>query len=373
MTNRTLSSSSQAGYNGRMHFCRYLIITLLLAPMGALAQSLPLQQAQRADSTTMIRGIWPTSCQPVVLDRQTNSAGAERIVLGSQTQPCTSNPHPFELQIEQGATFSPAPPIDHVSPLHVYARIGQNEPQLIDFQLRGGKSGVATPGSGFWWPAGDAQTSGNVLIVEVQGQQASIALLSYDDLSGEPIWFFGTTQLTGRTLNARLSRLDGGASPFFGLPTQPQPTPTMTIDMVFRSATLADVWLSRTNPVQPGTLQVKQLQFSRRSFSSQPLGQRWQGPWLVARDVADDDTTATPWPNRFDFTVSQAGDDLQLVDAGSGFELQCHIDSTLARSPRNCTLLDASGNLLANFDQVGLDRLQGKDSQGRTVILLRNN
>lgn len=347
---------------------------ILLSPL-VFAGSVPMAASSPSDPATRIEGIWPTGCQPSIRSERSTPDGSLDILLRKDPGDCAGGPHRFSLMLPARDSFSPALPAEQVVPVHLYAERAGSTPELLGFGLRGGDGSTVRPDSGFWWPQGDQAASGNVLSLELQGDALGIALLSHDDVSGKPVWYFGTSRLSGKTAHARLSRLDDGSSPFFGFSVQPTPHPGWTIDIAFESGTSARVWLSRPSPVQEGRLELASMHFARRSFAVGSRQQQWLGSWLVARDLADNQApTAQLIPARLRFTASQTLNRRQnrLIGAQGDFALDCNHDAQTSATPRRCVLRDATGAVLARFDQVGLERMDGEDSQGHSIVLLRS-
>lgn len=352
------------------------LLLVLLLPLAAPAQDAPvrIQGISKSAQGTLIQGSWPSACQPAIRSWRRATSGGMDVVLADNASHCVLGSHPFSIELSETEQFSPVPPAGQITPVRVFSARDDSAPSLVGFALHGGQSHDQAPDSGFWWPQDDDDGSGNVLSLELQGDTLGIALLSHDDLSGAPVWYFGTSHLTGQTVHAELTRLDGGSSPFFGMHVQPIPQPGWTIDIAFASSTRAQIWLSRPSPVHRGELDLASMQFARRSFSKEAQTQQWRGTWLVARDAApDDDGASTVWPARLDFTADQTLDKqhARLIGRDGEFALDCRFSAEDAGSAQNCTLRDAAGLPLAKFDQVGLDRLDGHDMQGHTVILLR--
>lgn len=288
---------------------RFLALMLiLLLPLSAPAQDVPvrIQSISENANGTFIQGSWPTACQPAVRSWRRAGSGRMDIVLADDASHCALSAHPFSIELSRTEQFSPVPPVGQITPVHVFAARDDNAPALVGFALHGGQSQNQAPDSGFWWPQGNDDGSGNVLSLELQGDTLGIALLSHDDLSGAPVWYFGTSHLIGQTVHAELTRLDGGSSPFFGMHVQPTPQPGWTIDIAFSSSTRAQIWLSRPSPVRRGELELASMQFARRSFSKEVQTQQWRGRWLVARGAAPGDNGASAvWPAQLNFTASQ--------------------------------------------------------------------
>ncbi len=358
-----------------MTVLRLALVLLALLPLALPAQDAPVRIRdinENADGTR-ITGTWPTACQPALRTWSHSSTGRMDILLADNASHCALGAHPFSLEVSEREQFSPMLPTDKVRPVHVFAARGNDKPELVGFALRSQQAPAISPDSGFWWPQGADDGSGNVLSLELQGDTLGIALLSHDDISGAPVWYFGTSHLQGQTAHASLSRLDDGSSPFFGMHVQPIPQPGVTVDIAFSSSTSARVWLSRPNPLRPGKLDLAAMRFARRSFSQHEQPQQWQGTWLVARDATEDSAAADAWPSRLDFSASQqiSKHHVRLIGSEGDFALDCSNASDDNSTAQQCILHDAAGNTMARFDQVGLDRLDGRDRQGHTVVLLR--
>lgn len=343
----------------------------LLAPL-AQAAGVHIRDITGNRQGTVISGLWPSACQPVVAETTLQSTGGRQVVLTDSADRCAPVPHAFSLQLPADRVFAPSARQSGVTPIHVLAQTGDREPVLVGFGLLGGHRDRA-PDSGFWWPQGDNDASGNVLSLELQDDTLVIALLSHDNLSGAPVWYFGASPLEDGIAHAELVRLDDGASAFFGMHVKPVPRPGVTIDIAFDSATRARVWLSRPDPVLNGQLQVVPMTFARRSFLAGPPLFHWQGRWLVAHGPGDEQASVDALPAHLDLRAlrPERGGMLQLNDRDSGLFLECSFIQPRPERLHQCTLINADGEPLAHFHQIGLQRMDGTDRHGRAIVLLR--
>ncbi len=349
-------------------------ILLLLLPLAAAAQDIRIHAIDTTGATVRLQGIWPSACEPQIAQRYRDANGATVIVL-DDIAPCPPAPHAFTLESAPPSIFSPPPPAQAINVIRVLTEDAAGTPQLVGFAVTGSGTTDTAPHSGFWWPTSEADGSGNVLSIEVQDGTLGVAWLSHDDLSGAPVWLFGTGTLDGRRARIELSRIDNGASPFLPSLGQPRPQHAATLDLVFDSATHAHAWLSRRNPVQPGVLEVATVAFERRPFSHAGRTTRWQGRWLVARDVPADALLADLLPATLTFDAGKwTNTPLRMrVTGQEGFVLLCRYARQGATSADSCTLQDASGRPVARFDDIGLQRMDGIDRNGDEIVLLRAN
>lgn len=350
-----------------------LPLLLLVAPLAG-AQTLHVDTVTMRGDHVLVSGTWPGSCTPVLEPLRASASAGTDFLLRDPGDNCKgSGGRDFRTGavITDPAAFSPAAPAARTAlPVRVLARTPGNPDRLVGFTLHGG-SGVQ-PDPGFWWPQGKDARGGTVLGIEVQGTNLGVALLTYDDLSGAPVWYFGTAHLDGGPVHVGLARLDDGASPFLAPAPPPVPGRGLGLDLDFHSATEVRAWLSRPGLSAPGTLELAQLHFTRRSFSDLPAQAHWRGRWLLAREQTPLSSTGGTWPPQLDFDAAPQLDDTHFeLDTRDGeHRLSCSRASAEHLAAR-CTLRRADGSLMARFHQVGLDRLDGSDPDGGRVVLLR--
>ncbi|HET8899004.1 MAG TPA: hypothetical protein VFN09_09570 [Rhodanobacteraceae bacterium] len=305
-----------------------------------------------------VTGVWPDACTPRLLSWAPWAQGFD-VLIGSPQAECAAGAHAFRLELSLDDAFSPALPGEAVRPLRIFAARGNETPRLVGFRLLGG-SGSMAPETGFWWPL-DGTASGNAISLERQGDHLGIALLSHD-ARGEPEWFFGTTTLEGRLAHAELSRLTG-SSLFAGGSASTQAQPALRVELAFASSTRLRMWLSRQADSR-GELDLVASDLERRSFSPLPAQQAWLGEWLLAGGAG------LPSQLRWVGSRYDRRGGLSYHSAEGGYTLECRSTASDG-AVEQCRLRDAQGIIRARFDQVGLDRLDGEDEQGRPVVMLR--
>ncbi|MDN5924551.1 MAG: hypothetical protein L0H70_06075 [Xanthomonadales bacterium] len=348
------------------------LIAALLLPLvaGAQPNAVRIDTVHTANNRTTISGVWPNACTPTIQSHSATLKTTE-VVLGSTFDLCAPQPHPFRLTLPAELPFSPAPSPDRVRPLQIFAAASSNAPvQLVGLRVLGGRQQTSHPDAGFWWPENDTSSSGTVLSMELQGHALGVALMTYDDASGAPVWYFGTSQLQGSVAHVDLIRMQGGNSPFASRQIAPQAQHSLSLDLVFTSDTRAHIYLGRDNP--QGGLDVSAMTIARVPFSALPQRQSWLGKWLLAR--TENTAGALALPTSFNWTSSTTLDatHVRLVDASGSYALECqYTDNDDNASAQNCQLRDADGNTLVVFNHVGFSRLDGHTRDGSAVILVR--
>ncbi|HET6631860.1 MAG TPA: hypothetical protein VFG73_04040 [Rhodanobacteraceae bacterium] len=341
-------------------------LALLAAAASAAAADVQIDASRTGADGTTITGTWPNACTPVVSGRSGND-----VLLGSANGLCGPESHAFSLTLPAPLPFSPVPPKDRLQPLHIYAAATPDaKAQLVGFRLLGGRDTPSHPDAGFWWPVDTRSSNGSVLGIELQQDALGVSLMSYDDASGAPVWYFGTGQLHGSVAHVELLRMDRGSSPFAESQTAPQAQPSMSIDLAFSSDTSARAWLSRSDV--GGGIDLVAMDIARVPFSPLPQQQSWLGSWLVAASAAPDGQLALP--DTLVWTRSDATDagHMRLADASGDYALDClHAANDETAPAQRCVLRDASGAIVVTFAHVGFDRLDGHTIDGRPVALIR--
>ncbi|MEO5626519.1 MAG: hypothetical protein ABIQ70_10975, partial [Dokdonella sp.] len=217
-----------------------------------------------------------------------------------------------------------------------------------------------TPENGFWWSeAGGAV--GSSASLELQEGQLAVGLFGFAD-SGLPTWYFGTARPNGRIAAVPLVQLANG-DPMFA-PTGSRPTASAgpRLEIEFISPTQARAWLVRSDGGRD--VQVRPLLLARSQFAAGTQGASWSGQWVL---VPDDKGT----PRVFEFAdpSSQDAETFHLSDVGNDATLDCRLNSA-SRHPEVCTL-STNSNPIVDFDQIGLDHLTGRGSNGTRMKLVR--
>jgi hypothetical protein len=240
--------------------------------------------------------------------------------------------------------------------------------QLVAFRAidtGGNSSNGPTPESGFWWSETTAEAGpgsrGTGISLEAQDDRIALSLFGFAD-TGNAAWYFGSTRLKGRVAVVPLVELDNGDPLFAPTGSQPEAQAGPRIEVEFVSPTRARAWLVRSENGRDTA--VRTLSLSRSRFAPGDVGANWNGRWVL---VADDESA----PRQFEFAAPtrQDADTFHLVDADSGANLDCR--STVAGALPDLCTLSIGASVLADFDQIGLDHLDGRGKLGAAAKLVR--
>ena len=250
--------------------------------------------------------------------------------------------------------------------VRIYAKSG-GVSQLIAFQLLDTNDAAAAPipENGFWWSqAGKesgAASAGTGANLEWQDGQLAVGLFGFDE-SGLSTWSFGSARQKGRLATIDLVQLAHGDPPFAAAGNTPSADYGPRLEIEFLSPVHARAWLVRHEAGRD--LEVRAFELGRTSFANGPVGTAWSGQWVLVTD----DSAA---PRLFEFAdpSSQDAETFHLVDEGNDARLDCRLGA-YTRQPGLCTL-SAAAVPLADFDQIGLDRLTGRSGEGARVKLIR--
>ncbi|MGN6520786.1 MAG: hypothetical protein ACTHK2_15305 [Dokdonella sp.] len=264
--------------------------------------------------------------------------------------------------VEAGAPLAPG----QVYRVSVFSDAGDS-PGMIAFRLLDTSapgSGTPQPENGFWWSeasieAGPASRSTGMSL-EAQGDQLAVNLFGFSD-DGNPVWYFGSARQKGRTTVVPLLELRNGDPLFSPTGSRPRAIDGLRLELEFLSPSRARAWLVRSDDRRD--IAVRAFALSRSSFANGEAGADWSGRWVL---VGEDETTL----RQFEFArpTRQDANTFHFLDA-DGASLDCR-RSPLATIPDLCTL-SLGASTIADFNQVGLDRLDGRDAHGARVRLLR--
>lgn len=355
--------------------CTLAALCAFAAVTPAFAQSLAATSVSIRDAgnprgvlpgwNLMIGGEWPTQCPPV-LQSVTLDGDDLRIDARSVLDLCARQPTAFSIEVNPTLALQHLMLAPGVYKVGFYAAEGaQAQPKLrafalVDHSLPGASAIV--PETGFWWSAG---TDPTVLSLELQGGQLSAAVLSYD-ADGQPAWLFGSAPYDGRIAHLPLLRLAGGNGPFAPAAATPHGDAAMTLDLQFTAAAHAQAWLSRTRG-DDVSLQLRALDLTRLPLAENTDGSAWQGEWVLVGDAE----TAIPQRLRLDrFQVLDA-QHTRLVSTDGATTLVCGGGSPQAAWPPPVCDLRLADGTTDHFDSVAITRMDGKDTNGAAVHLLR--
>jgi hypothetical protein len=224
------------------------------------------------------------------------------------------------------------------------------------------------PESGQWWPerrlGADGAGPGTGLFIEIQAGTLSLVYATYTE-DGRAEWLMAAGPLDGRVFRGDLLRFSGGQPPFGSYRAPGAAERVAGIELGFHSPSRAELWLLGD---AERDLELQAVPLTRFLFGRPADARAWAGEWLLQGADAASGGEAL----RFE-PVFTLGGGYVLVDAAGELALSCPPHrpgpDTL---PQHCTLHRVdSGQVLAEFDGNGLDRLSGRASDGSPVSLIR--
>jgi hypothetical protein len=342
------------------------------ADSGSYAIAIAANGSGKNDTLLSISGSWPTACTPT-FDKASLSRSDLRIDARAVLNLCARQRTPYSIELNPRAALGQtalAPSVYHV---YYYAANGaQAEPQLRAFALvnaAAGAGGAAfAPETGFWWTTGgDKAAARNVLSIEAQGPQLTVALMSYD-ADGRGSWQFGTGSLSGRIAHVPLLQIAGGKGPFSAASAGQRGEAGWMLDLEFQSSSLASAWLSRPLGGEDSPLQVQTVDLVRLPFAKAGDGSAWKGDWILVMDAG----TTAPQRLHLDHVEALDAATFRLGDDAAGIYVDCGLDGSNAElPPSRCILRRRDGGELGQFTAIAITRMDGALSNGAALHLLR--
>jgi len=333
--------------------------------------SIALAGSARNDALLSISGSWPTACTPT-FDKASLSGSDLRIDARAVLSLCTRQATPYSIELDPRAALGKAALAPSVYHVYYYAANGaQAEPQLRAFALvdagAGAHGAAFAPETGFWWTTGGNKAAArNVLSIEAQGTQLTVALMSYD-ADGRGSWQFGTGALSGRTAHVPLLQIAGAAGAAYAGPGQRGEAGWM-LDLEFQSSSLASAWLSRPLGGDDSALQMQTIDLVRLPFAKAGDGSAWKGDWILVMDAG----TSAPQRLRLDHVEALDAATFRLGDDAAGIYVDCGLDGSNAElPPSRCILRRRDGGELGQFTAIAITRMDGALSNGAALHLLR--
>ncbi|MEO7325807.1 MAG: hypothetical protein ABIW82_13365 [Dokdonella sp.] len=308
-----------------------------------------------------IHGTAPARCAPT-LGRVTVDGVDVSIELQTPHSACDDALElPFTLQVDVARATGLALLPGQVYRVRIYSMTSAAA-TLAGFHLLDTNTVASAPApeNGFWWSeAGEA--AGSSASLELQDGQLAVGFFGFTD-SGLPTWYFGTARPHGRIAAVPLVHLANGDPMFAPIGNKPTAAAGPRLEIEFTSPTQARAWLVRSE--RGRDVQVRSLLLARSQFSAGAPGTSWSGQWVL---VPDDKGT----PRVFEFAdpSSHDAESFHLSDAGDDATLDCRLSSA-SRQPELCTL-STNSTPIADFDQIGLDHLTGRGSDGARMKLVR--
>lgn len=373
-TNRVYAgvAGTAAGRFARLLLCGSLILTGGVASAEELDVQLALTAVSEHSPATPpnleVRTTWPLSCLPAV-ERTTLDGMHINIHLRAGLARCAAVPTPLAFKVNPVLDAGLSQMALGIYQVRIYLGRGDGSSELVAFRLlEAGRSPDARPESGFWWSvAGDGDVNvltGSGITIEKQGNNIVVGLLSYD--AGSPVWYFGSGNLSGPIAHIPLLRMNGGAEPFSGASGSQGADPGPVLDLSVSGPARAEAWLTRPLAGSSFTIETQHLEFMRLPFES-AAATAWQGQWVLRE--ADSRNIRL-----FDFSHSVTADaeNIELGDPNPGASLKCRMaDKSGHAMPLLCTLEAGTEGVLAEFDRIGLNRMEGYSPDGRPLEIVR--
>jgi hypothetical protein len=346
-------------------------VSATAADRGAAALRIELETAPASSMQTSrqigLYGTAPARCAPTLARATLDGADLSIELHAPQTACDEKHPIPFNLHVDPLASAGVPLLAGQVYRVRVYSQAGAGAPALVAFHLLDTNAGVSapTPENGFWWSEASAETgaatAGTGASLEWQDGQLAVGLFGFAD-SGAATWYFGSARPNGRVAAVSLVQLANGDPMFASAGNKPAAQAGPRLEIEFLSPTRARAYLVRIDDDRD--MQVRTLLLARSHFATGSAGSTWTGQWVL---VPDDNGT----PRLFEFAdpSSHDAETFHLADAGSDASLDCRV-GTATQHPEVCTL-SAHSMPIADFDQIGIDHLSGRGSEGARVKLVR--
>ncbi|TDR43280.1 hypothetical protein DFR29_107293 [Tahibacter aquaticus] len=318
-----------------------------------------------------LQGNWPTPCLPSV-ETVSLDGNELNIELRSKRPLCARTPMPFDIEVDLAPKVGKRWPD---MPLRVSVRTANSATaaaELRGFALIGKGDGPRPlPTAGLWWPLPLADATnpmaGTGFSLEVQGYTLAVAVLG-KTRKGSPIWYFGTSKLRSRTTQIDLVAAGNG--------NPEEPTPDAAADsallhMDFQGNGRATAWLGQyeQGETQP-LLRLQVIELAHLPFADQTDGASWHGDWVLLGATPGQPRSARQLRLNANSFVAAAN---YRLSGDDGSMLSCEREPQLTRAapPRRCRLTDAAGALIADFDSIDINRLDGFAPDRTPVQLLR--
>lgn len=313
----------------------------------------------------LVAGSAPVRCIPALEHTQIDGNDIS-ITLSQPQDGCSAQTTAFRFIVDPLANAGVPLAPNQVYRVRVYLDGSGGAATLTSFGLVGTGTAASSPlpEDGFWWPESTPAASasiGNGLTLERQDGKLAVGLFGFDD-GGAATWYFGSATLDGRIARVPLVQLANGDGLFSQAGNRPSASAGPRLELEFLSPTRVRAWLVRSDGNRD--VEVRAMNLSRTHFSTASSGAAWSGQWVL---VADDGGT----PALFDLADASSpdGESFRLADTARDATLDCRTDAD-AKQAQACTLTVAAATL-ADFDQVGFDRLVGHGQSGQRVTLMR--
>ncbi|MCU0753872.1 MAG: hypothetical protein MUE46_01950 [Xanthomonadales bacterium] len=317
----------------------------------------------------VVKGQWPDGC-PVEVDSVLREERTITIrVRRDAGLICPAVVRPYELVVDPFPQGSNATAGVYRVRFEVLGLDGDNA-RLVAFELVPVASAAESgprPESGYWAAekGGDFDTSGSGIgfDFELQNRILFIAANLYRE-DGKSGWYIASGLVHGGAMKGELLEPQGGQPLFESYRAPREISPFARLQAEFTSASTAVFWF--TQPEGPGMLdplKLMPISVNRFSFAYSDLRSMLAGEWMIAVDGQPARLV------KFDAHRYGAANLIGAMDASFRHELRCPIVQDKPETlPVRCEYYD-NGVLIANLDQIGLQSLRGRASNGNAVVL----
>lgn len=316
-----------------------------------------------------LQGNWPTPCLPSV-DAISLDGSELRIELRSKKPLCARASVPFDIDVDLAPQLGRRWPTTPLRVSVLTANTATGPSQLRGFALIAPQPGPrAVPASGLWWPLPESDATnpmaGTGFSFEIQGDTIAAAVLGRTG-SGDAIWYFGTGRLRGRT-----TEIDLVAATRDGVDGARRAGDNAVLALDFDGNGRATAWLGRyeQGDNQP-VLRQQVIALAHLPFAERTDGTAWQGDWVLLGATPGQPRSARQL--RLSATGFIAVANYRLNgDDGSVLSCEREPGAPKAAPPQRCRLADAKGAVIADFDAIDINRLDGFAPDRTPVQLIR--
>jgi hypothetical protein len=227
-----------------------------------------------------------------------------------------------------------------------------------------------SPEVGMWWAdsTGEYPTSGPGLghLFERQGNSFAFNSQIYD-ATGKATWVVGSGVTTGGAASGKTYTGDQGQVLF-----QPYRSPSIMqrgeFSVQFLSSSRAVLWFSEASGEGAlDTLRLMPMSISRFNFALGAPSEIYSGNWTLI--VAPTGSRLTPRSYKFG-AVRIGAQGLHAYEDADRSRLICGQITADRPYPSSCSLESSQGQVIATFDDLGLDTMNGTESNSslRTVL-----
>lgn len=341
--------------------CRFPLQAVALVCCLAVSASVPatelatdltpgfhIAQASAEAVTLFVERPWPGGCEPQ--DIEVTVTGPDVLIRGWLPQEgCGGAVIPARIDLPADQPVARLSFVEQRRPLA--------EERLVEFILIPLTAEQTRPESGLWWGEDgglyETRGPGTAMSLDIQGNRLAATINVYHP-DGQPVWYFSAGEYTGLTFDAPMHGFTQGQTLFGDYRRPSQAVEVGRLQLEFRSPGQATAWLTAPNQTDGG-LDLQPVSLVRFDFQETESPDRLSGRWILVRldDLSQELVLSPP---------TLRGKRWEYVDLVEGLILACDYVPDRPRSlPETCALEQADGRWIAEFGQVGLDRMSGND------------